>query len=184
VYGRDLFISFGLYRISEPNGGINMKVLYVSGKYRDDRGPWYVKKNIEAAADVAIQLWQIGYCVICPHQNTAFFEGPIQDPRIIAGDCELVRRSDGIVMVPGWEESQGAKIEMYEAHKGQKPIFYWPWDGPELRRWFLDDYDIAQHVSRQIVPVTPKGNDAKVHEAARIGRAIQDGLGAPLSQAN
>jgi hypothetical protein len=128
-----------------------MKVLYVSGKYRDVRGPWYVKKNIQIAEEIAVELWQLGYAAICPHSNTAFFEGPISDPVIIAGDCELVRRSDGLVVCPNWHTSIGTRTEWTAAWNANKPIFYWEKDEDreKLRKWVNDDLDLQAHLARQ-----------------------------------
>ena len=100
-----------------------MKVLYLAGKYRDVRGTWYVEQNIQAARKIAVELWQMGYAVICPHANTAFFEGPLNDQQIIDGDLELVKRCDGVVMLPGWETSEGAIFEHRIALEAKKPIF-------------------------------------------------------------
>lgn len=134
-----------------------MKVAYVSGKYRDARGPWYVKENIEKAERIAIELWKMGFAVICPHKNTAFFEGPLDDPVIIAGDCELVRRSDALIVVPGWKDSQGTRIEWDTAWNNSKPIFYWEkqWDR-ELLKQFNTSYDAAAHVEWQKQYRTPE----------------------------
>jgi hypothetical protein len=105
-----------------------MLVAYVSGKYRDPRGPWYVVQNIREAEAVAMELWQMGIAVICPHKNTALFEGPLDDPIIIAGDIELVKRSDIVVMIPNWTTSVGSKMEMTAGVSADKPIFFWPND--------------------------------------------------------
>lgn len=128
---------------------MSMKVMYVSGKYRDSRGPWYVKKNIDRAADAAMELWKMGFCVICPHQNTYFFEGPIDDPVIIAGDCELVRRSDGVAIIPGWETSQGTRIEFDTAQQANKPVFFFDRHKEAMRRWLSHDYNIENHMAVQ-----------------------------------
>lgn len=126
-----------------------MKVVYVSGKYRDSRGPWYVGKNIQRAENVAMELWKLGFAVICPHKNTAFFEGPLDDPVIMKGDCELVRRSDALVVIPGWEDSLGTKEEWQTAQEANKPIFYWELEVTALRRWMNDGYDLEAHLARQ-----------------------------------
>jgi hypothetical protein len=128
-----------------------MRVLYVSGKYRDSRGPWYVKKNIQRAEDIAVELWKSGFVAICPHLNTAFFEGPIDDPVIIAGDCELVTRCDGLVVCPGWETSAGTRIEWQMAWDKYLPIFYWEKDEDRkaIQLWARDLYDLDAHLQRQ-----------------------------------
>ena len=89
-----------------------MKVAYVVGPYRSEIGPYGIKQNIQRAEEVAIQLWRLGYAVICPHKNTAFFDGAAPDEVWLRGDIELIRRSDLVVTVKGWESSSGARGEV------------------------------------------------------------------------
>ena len=51
-----------------------LEVIFISGKYRGD-----VDYNIAHARKEAIALWQKGYAVICPHLNTAHFDGLCPD---------------------------------------------------------------------------------------------------------
>jgi hypothetical protein len=108
------------------------KVAYVSGPYRDNRGIHFVKQNIREAEAVALELWRMGYAVICPHMNTAFLDGACPDGVWLAGDLELLDRSDLIVMMPRHIESQGALAELVHAAIRGTPIFYWPVDEPLL----------------------------------------------------
>jgi len=91
-----------------------MKVAFISGKYRSETVAGIVA-NIRAAEKVAAAYWLKGYAVICPHKNTALFDGLAPDSVWLEGDLELLRRADAIVMVPGWENSSGAKAELAEA---------------------------------------------------------------------
>lgn len=96
-------------------------VVYLSGKYR---GQTVI--NVVKARQYAVELWKAGFTVICPHLNTAHFERfcDLQDNDFIEGDIVLLQRCDAIFMIPGWEESIGAKME-YEVAKSQfLPIFY------------------------------------------------------------
>lgn len=88
-----------------------MKVAYVSGPYRADT-PAQILRNIGAAATVAKQLWNEGYAVICPHKNTALFDGDAPDEVWLKGDLEFVKRSDMVVAMTGWENSEGAIAEL------------------------------------------------------------------------
>jgi hypothetical protein len=113
---------------------MKMKLAYVSGKYRDKRGPWYILQNIRAAETVALELWRMGFAVICPHKNTALFDGAVPSDQVwLDGDLEMVRRSDLIVMIPEADDSEGARIEMREAIKHDISVYRWPRDIELLR---------------------------------------------------
>ena len=101
--------------------GGSMKVAYVAGPYRADT-IWGVKRNIRNAEKYAMKYWRLGYAVICPHANSALFPG---DPQMyLDGDIEILKRCDVIVMIPGWEKSQGAKDELEKASVLGKEIIY------------------------------------------------------------
>ncbi len=111
-----------------------MKLAYVAGPYRDKRGIWWVLQNIDRAATVARELWSYGFAVICPHQNTRLFDGAdVEDARWLTGDIEILRRCDVIVMLPGWERSEGSKVEHVEAMRAGLTVTYWPEDMDKLR---------------------------------------------------
>ena len=101
-----------------------MKVVYIAGPYRG-RTEWEVKENILRAEKVAAEFWRRGYAVICPHKNSSWMGGLIEDSQWIAAGRELVKRSDIIVLLPGWKSSEGAREELREARlQGKEIIFY------------------------------------------------------------
>ncbi len=100
-----------------------MKLVYVAGKYRD-KTPFRVAANIRLAAEVALRYWQRGYAVICPHMNTAFFDGEAEDSVWLAGDLEMILRCDMVVMLPNWRDSHGAMVEHNVAISERKEIIY------------------------------------------------------------
>jgi nucleoside 2-deoxyribosyltransferase len=113
-----------------------MKILYTAGPYGnrtavngiDDGVVQGVAENIERAADIASQLWDAGHAVICPHTNTAGFEHRCKKAKheqFLNGDIAIISRCDGIVMLPGWEESNGAKVERQVAIALGKEVYYW-----------------------------------------------------------
>ena len=61
------------------------EVAYIAGPYRA-KTPGQIYDNIAKARVVALAMWQKGYIVICPHMNSAFFDGHITDDKILAGD--------------------------------------------------------------------------------------------------
>ena len=109
-----------------------MKILYVAGKYRSKEGTRGVWENIERAGDVAVQLWRMGFAVICPHKNTAFFDGPDDAEMFINGDLEMIKRCDGVVALPGWKESVGARQEIGYSKERWIPVYFWPKDKEKL----------------------------------------------------
>ena len=108
-----------------------MRVMYVSGPFGHDDKIHGVQRNIIVASEVSLRLWANGWAVICPHKNTADF----QHTRIpwdtwMAGDLEFVRRSDAVMMLPGWELSPGAKLERNEALARGIPVYYYSIEQP------------------------------------------------------
>ena len=102
-----------------------MKLIYISGPYRDSRGEWYVKQNIRRAESAAEFVWQAGAVAICPHLNTAFFGGLPgcgNDKIWLQGDLEIVRRCDAVFAIDRWQDSAGAKVEIELAESLGLPI--------------------------------------------------------------
>lgn len=83
---------------------------YVAGPYRSpsERGLF---ENIHRARLLAEFLWVRGLAVFCPHLNTAFMGGIVTDTDFIAGDLAWLECADLVVMVPGWQRSEGARAE-------------------------------------------------------------------------
>ena len=83
------------------------KVYYVAGAYRTNTIHGTLE-NIRKAEFVAIEIWKAGHVALCPHLNSRLMDGIIDDEEFLEGDLELLKRCDGIVLVPGWSISQGA----------------------------------------------------------------------------
>lgn len=106
---------------------MRMPVAFVVGPYRSDthRG---VVLNIRAAEDVAVQLWQLGFAVICPHTNSGLLSGVVDEARFVAGYHELMRRADLLVITEGFEASAGSRDEVIMAAKFDRPVVRWEWE--------------------------------------------------------
>jgi hypothetical protein len=87
-----------------------MEVVYIAGPYHS-KTVYGILENIRKAEAVALKYWRLGYAVICPHKNTALFDGSCEDSVWLEGDIELLKRSDIVVMMEGWENSSGAVVE-------------------------------------------------------------------------
>jgi len=102
-----------------------MKLAYVAGPYRASTESGVVA-NIRAAEAVAVDLWQKGYAVICPHKNTALFGGLAPDDVWLKGDLVMMERCDFVVLVPGWQFSSGTQAEVKRARERGIPVYEWP----------------------------------------------------------
>lgn len=101
-------------------------IVYTAGKY-SGKNDTETSENIQKARSVAIELWERGYAVFCPHLNTAHFEidckATYED--YMDGDLQILCHCDAIVMLRGWEKSQGAIREYQEAlHQGIQVYIY------------------------------------------------------------
>jgi hypothetical protein len=93
-----------------------MKMVYVAGKFsaktRDG-----VEANIAAAVSCSLEVAKAGGFPVCPHANTAHpdFERVQPYPFWIEGTLLLMLACDALFMVPGWEQSSGARGERERA---------------------------------------------------------------------
>lgn len=100
-----------------------MKLVFISGAYRN--GDWQgIEYNIQHAKREAIKLWKAGYAVICPHLNTAHFDGLCEDDVWLEGDLEILKRCDIVYFLNNWQNSSGAKIEYDVALKMNKELMF------------------------------------------------------------
>lgn len=100
-----------------------MKVVYVAGPFRGANA-WEIEENIRRAERLALEVWKMGFAVICPHANTRFFQGAAPDKVWLDGDIELLRRSDIILMTEDWDRSSGARAERAYAYEHRIPVVY------------------------------------------------------------
>ena len=100
-----------------------MKVVYIAGPYRAD-SPHGIVQNIRRAEAVALKYWLKGCAVICPHKNTALFDGAAPDHVWLDGDLEILGRCDAIVMMDGWRKSKGAIAELAYAKRQGLEVVY------------------------------------------------------------
>jgi hypothetical protein len=129
-------------------------IVYLAGKYSGE-----VDANIASARKIAIELWEKGYTVVCPHLNTAHFEVDCscRYDDYMNGDYEIIGRCDAVVMLPNWHDSPGAKLEFEYA--------------------ILHDIEVTQY---PILPSLDKHKETSSQTAERIVRgARQKAYGHP-----
>lgn len=100
-----------------------MRVAYIAGPYRADTIEG-IEANIAAARKVSLKYWKLGYAVICPHLNTAMFDGECDDSVWLTGDIEIMLRCDVVVMMETWKQSGGATNEHARALNHGIEIIY------------------------------------------------------------
>lgn len=103
-------------------------LIYTAGPYSQTAGVGTVEENIQKATDIAAELWNMGYTVLCPHMNSAGLEKltTLSNKDFVDRDLEMVERCDAIVMIPGWESSLGAVRELEHARQNDLVVWFWP----------------------------------------------------------
>lgn len=91
-------------------------VVYIAGPYRAPTISG-VLANIGRAREAALAVWKAGAVALCPHLNTALFDGEADDSVWLEGDLVLMRRCDAVLAIDGWRRSTGASLEVECADK-------------------------------------------------------------------
>jgi len=99
-----------------------MRAVYVAGAFRAKDG-WGVHQNVQRALAVGYQVAELGHCPVIPHSMSQAFDRTLTDDYWLEATMEMLRRCDAIVMVAGWEQSQGAQAERAEALRLGKQVF-------------------------------------------------------------
>lgn len=102
-----------------------MKVIYLAGPYRSHYGLVGIILNIVKAWVVSKKLWGLGYVVLCPHTNSALMGGKIPESVFLSGDEILMKKCDAVVLLPGWQRSEGTLGEIAIAIQNKIPVFLW-----------------------------------------------------------
>lgn len=116
-----------------------MKLLYVSGKYTDTRGTYFVHANIEEARRVSAILWALGIPSICPHANTYHLDGVTDYETFMQGDLLMVDRCDGLIALPNHVTSSGSRREIIRNEQVGHTTFYWPHQLPVIVDFVFPD---------------------------------------------
>lgn len=137
-------------------------VVYLAGPYRpytDAEGVSHsIAQNVREAGLLGMELWRRGYVALVPHTLT-YVSGIIRNDgsvrgvsaeAFMAGELELVRRSDVLVLMPTWKYSKGAIAEKAFAESKGVPVFEWEdfltLKRTEVEAWtHLIQYELVPH---------------------------------------
>lgn len=135
------------------------KVVYIAGPYRA-KTEWGVVQNVRAAELLALKVWKFGMVALCPHKNTYLFGGAAHDSVWLDGDLELLRRSDAVILVDGWENYSGTCEEVIAAVDAGIPVFT---DMNYLAIWFY--HETVPQVQAEIKAKAVQCRDARRTQA-------------------
>lgn len=112
-------------------------VVYIAGRFRAKDG-WLINENVFVAEKAGRGVARLGGMPLVPHSIGAHMAGTEDDTFWLTGTLELMRRCDLVLVLPGWEDSQGARGEIAEAERIGLPVIF-PANGfpgwAELRAW-------------------------------------------------
>lgn len=109
-------------------------IAYVAGPCRGNR-----KINCIQAQQAAVWLWNDGFTVLCPHLNSGELSDEVPEEDLMWGSLILLSKCDTLVLIPGWQESEGSRIELGVALFNGLDVRYWdpdqglskhPWQKP------------------------------------------------------
>ena len=87
-------------------------------------------RNIYRAWRMAKRVWRDGHYAFCPHANSAFMDKCCPREQFLQGDIEFLYDCDVLLLLDGWEKSEGAKEERHIAIRHGKIILFeheWTW---------------------------------------------------------
>jgi hypothetical protein len=86
-----------------------------------------ITRNIKAGIRQGARFWQKWKIpAFVPHAQSGYFEEWDDDKHyipVLAGDLEVISRCDAMFLLPGWEDSTGAQIEVAFANKRGIKVF-------------------------------------------------------------
>jgi len=146
-----------------------MRLIYVAGRFSAPTREG-VETNIRAAERVGLEVAKLGGFPLIPHANTSHpdfekvqpYEFWIEATRAMLCVCEA------LILVPGWEQSSGARGEVAVAQERGMPVFQ-PEDYEALGWWLrgnaatlppppeADDRAVPVSLPRAAMSTIPEG---------------------------
>ena len=130
-----------------------MRIIFISGPFRA-KLEYDRRENIRRAEALALEVWKLGAAAICPHLNTAHFDGTVPDNVFLEGDLDILRRCDAVLMTDDFDKSVGAMKERSVALEHKIPVMY---SLAELRQWLKKtdkrDFDMEAQIEKYLSSV-------------------------------
>lgn len=99
-----------------------MKLIYIAGPYTA-KTAWGIECNIHRAREVGALVAKFGAMPVIPHANTAHFDDIQPAQFFIEGTLELMKRCDGVVVLPNSDSSKGTQGEIALAKRLGIPVY-------------------------------------------------------------
>ena len=114
----------------------NPPLIYIAGPFT---GPtaWDIAENVRKAERWGLEVAHAGGMPVIPHANTHLFHGQLTSDFWYAGTLQLLRVCQGIVLIPEWRDSKGARAEQEEARRWEIPSWD-PTDSDTPLRQFVE----------------------------------------------
>jgi len=120
-----------------------MKLIYIAGPYsgrtHDVRSYCEIERNISNAREAALWCARHDIAFFCPHLNTCHFETILPEVKkefYLKLDLRVAEFCDGALMLPGWTESRGSRLEYeYFTQRQGFRIFDYPAERARLLEW-------------------------------------------------
>jgi len=100
-----------------------LKDLIISAPYYSYKD-YEIRSNIYEASMMAEYYWLEGYNVFCPHMNTAFFGGLLDESVFVQACIERIQKADLIAFHPNWKYSSGCRKERVAAKSAGLELLY------------------------------------------------------------
>lgn len=114
------------------------KLVYIAGPYSANTQQ-EIEANITRAIGAAVWCAEHRIFYFCPHMNSAYMDKLSPNTPVLfyyAMDEEILSRCDAVLVLPGWENSEGTLAEIEYCKLHHVPYFY----GREgLLNWYREE---------------------------------------------
>jgi len=87
-----------------------MRLVYIAGRFRGANS-WEVQQHVFEAEAAALRVADLGGMPVVPHSLGQHMLGTVTEEFWQAGTLLLLSRCDGILLLPNWIHSEGARAE-------------------------------------------------------------------------